>query len=186
MAGTPNAGSPWPTVQDWVSTASALVLNGFTGAAWPVQALGWIVKGVERIDNALDQMKPGSDFLKALAVSPDPAVPYTILAGNTSVVAAALGGGEGSRVARLLGKINPRGALHAALTLALFRESNDIAVTVASIEHVDQTRQPGAVIREVGCDHVTYFTTPDALQFLRGALKWPLKAVDGAGALPTA
>lgn len=71
-----------------------------------------------------------------------------------------------------------------AIVAAARRESNDIAVTVASIEHVDQTRQPGAVIREVGCDHVTYFTTPDALQLLRGALKWPLKAVDGAGALP--
>jgi hypothetical protein len=180
MAGTPNAGSPWPTVEDWATTASALVLNGFTGAAWPVQALGWIAQGVERIDNALDEMKPGSDFLRALAVSPDPAVPYTILAGNTSVVAAALGGGKGSRVSRLLAKINPRAALHTALTLALFGESNDIAVTVTSIKQVDQTRQPVAVVREIGCDHITYFTTPDALQFLRGALKWPLKVVDGA------
>jgi hypothetical protein len=179
MAGTPNAGSPWPSMQEWASTSAALALNGFTGAAWPVQAIGWVLKGIERIDNALDEMTPGSSFLTALAASPDPHIPYTIIAGNTSVLADALAGGDGSRLSRLLRKINPRSALHIALTLALFREPNDIAATVTSIEQVARDREPAPVIHEAGCDHVTYFKTPVSLDLLRTALSW---GPTGAGA----
>ncbi|MGH9311291.1 MAG: DUF7379 domain-containing protein, partial [Vicinamibacterales bacterium] len=172
MAGTPNAGSPWPTVQEWASASAALALNGFTGVAWPVQAIGWVLKGAERIDNALDDMAPGSKFLTSLAASSDPHIPYTIVAGNTSVLAAVLAGGEGSRLSRLLRKISPKGVLHTGLTLALFREANDIAVTVTSIEQVERNRQPAPIVHETGCDHVTYFKTQGSLDLLHAALNW--------------
>jgi len=172
MAGTPNAGSPWPNVQEWASTAAALALNSFTGVGWPVQAIGWVLKGVERVDNALDEMAPGSQFLKDLAASPDPGIPYTIVAGNTSVLGEVLAGGEGSRLARLLRKLSIRDVTHMALTLALFREANDIAVSVASIKQIAGTRRPVPVVHEAKCDHVTYFTTPAALGVLRTALNW--------------
>jgi hypothetical protein len=172
MAGTPNAGSPWPRVQELASTSAALALNGFTGVGWPVQALGWVLKGVERIDNALDEMTPGSKFLDALAASPDPNVPYTIVAGNTSVIAAAVQGGDDSRLARLLHRMSPKSVAHGALTLALFHEANDIAASVKSIVAVDASRRPAPVVHEASCDHVTYFTTDAALDRLRTALNW--------------
>jgi len=172
MLGTPNAGSPWSNMQEWASTSAALALNGFTGAAWPAMAIGWVLKGIERIDNALDEMTPGSTFLTALAASPDPHIPYTIVAGNTSVIAAAVQGGDESRLASLLKRITPKKVVHGALTLALFREANDIAVSVKSILAVDAARDPAPVVHEAGCDHVTYFTTEASLDLLRAALRW--------------
>jgi pimeloyl-ACP methyl ester carboxylesterase len=172
MAGTPNAGSPWPTVQEWASTAAALAVNGLTTVAWPVQAIGWVLKGVERIDNALDEMTPGCPFLTQLAASADPHVPYTIIAGNTSIPAAVVVNGDESRLTRLLKKVSPRGVLHKGLTLALFQEPNDIAVTVTSIKQVTGGRHPAPVLHQTACDHVTYFTHAASLDLLRAALNW--------------
>jgi hypothetical protein len=59
-----------------------------------------------------------------------------------------------------------------ALTLALFREANDIAVSVSSITAVGTGRHPAPVVHEAGCDHVTYFTTPGSIELLRAALNW--------------
>src|SRR5262249_17942240 len=90
MLGTPNAGSPWPTVQDWAIAALSIGLNALAEVAWPVQVLSMLVEVLERIDVSLDQMKPGSTLLQALATNPDPSIPYTIIAGNTNIIPAAL------------------------------------------------------------------------------------------------
>ena len=181
MAGTPNNGSPWPTMQDWAGTVAALALNSLTAVPWPVQAIGWILKGIERIDNALDEMSPGSPFLAALAASPDPHVPYTIIAGNTSLVASALRGGEDAPLSRILRKMAPRGLLRDALTAALFSEANDLAVAVASIGRVEGTRQPAPLVQETACDHVTYFSADVALRAVRTALNWAPASLETAG-----
>jgi hypothetical protein len=72
MLGTPNAGSPWSTVQELATTC------------WPAAVLGGLVTALERVDVTLDQMRPGAKFLQLLAASPDPGIPYTLIAGNTS------------------------------------------------------------------------------------------------------
>jgi hypothetical protein len=89
MLGAPNAGSPWPTVEDLVTTLIGFGLNNLTPVAWPAKFLGWLVGDAGRIDVTLDQMNPKSDFMGQLAESPDPGVCYTIIAGNTSLVARA-------------------------------------------------------------------------------------------------
>ena len=172
MLGTPNAGSPWPTARDWATTAAALAINGFTTVTWPVQAVGWVLKGAQRLNNALPEMKPGNTFLTNLAASVDPHVPYTIIAGNTSIVPTLEAGGDTSRLAALLDKLSPKGALRNLLTVALFREPNDIAVSVASIKQVSPNRQPAVIVHEAACDHVTYFTNAGSLDRLRSAIKW--------------
>ncbi|MDJ0575695.1 MAG: hypothetical protein QNJ65_11080 [Xenococcaceae cyanobacterium MO_234.B1] len=86
MLGTPNGGSPWSTVQDWAFTALTIGLNGLSVSGFPLAALGNLLGAVEAIDINLDQMKPGSDFLTALGDCADPGIPYTILAGNTSLI----------------------------------------------------------------------------------------------------
>ena len=78
LLGTPNGGSPWPAVVDWAVAALSLGLNGLTAIAWPAKVLGSLVSVVEKIDVALDQMHPSSDFLKNLHASADPKVPYTL------------------------------------------------------------------------------------------------------------
>jgi pimeloyl-ACP methyl ester carboxylesterase len=174
MLGTPNAGSPWSTVQDWALTALSIGLNGLSEITWPVPVLGMLVKAinktvavVEKIDISLDQMHPESEFLKNLAANPDPRIPYTIIAGNTSIVPAALvpeGNRNSSPIERLMQKL-----FNKVVALPFFGQPNDIAVTVTSIKSVSQARSPQPQIQEVGCDHLVYFSHPDGLAALATA-----------------
>ncbi len=164
MLGTPNNGSPWPTAEDYALTALSLGLNGLVGATWSGSALGGLVGGLEMIDNALDQMNPGSDFLKNLAASPKPDVPYSLIAGNTALVAAALeanSGGE-SLFGRLWARIKPKPWLHTLTAPLFFGQPNDIAVTVESVRSAPMGEQT----IEVACDHITYFDKPESLALL--------------------
>jgi len=180
MLGTPNAGSPWSTVQDWATVALGIGLNGFAAVAWPVKALGSLVSALETVDVSLDQMQPDSEFLQTLASSADPGVAYTIIAGNTSLVAAALKAAdadveksvEKSTFARLWAKIQPKQWLHTATGLAFFGADNDMAASVESIHAVPDDRSPKPVkIQPVACDHVTYFSTAAGLQALAAGLE---------------
>jgi hypothetical protein len=172
MLGTPNAGSPWPTVQDWATASLAIGLNGLSTVAWPVKVLGSLVSAVEVIDVALDQMKPKSAFLASLASSSDPGVPYFIIAGNTSIIPAALtpaAGEQQSRLARLWARIKRTNWVHTGADLAFFNQPNDMAVSVQSIRSVPK-RTPAVVKVETPCDHLTYFSTVDGLQALADAV----------------
>jgi hypothetical protein len=174
MLGTPNAGSPWSTVQDLALTALSIGLNGLSEITWPVPILGMLVKAVnttvavvEKIDISLDQMHPESEFLKNLAANPDPGIPYTIIAGNTSIVPAALvpeADRNSSPIGRLMQKL-----FNKAVAIPFFGQANDIAVTVTSIKSVSQARSPQPQIQEVGCDHLVYFSHLEGLTALATA-----------------
>ena len=175
MLGTPNAGSPWSTVQDWALATLSIGLNGLSQITWPVPVLGLLlkminktVKTIETIDISLDQMHPESEFLKTLAGSSDPATPYTIIAGNTSIVAAALepsANQQSSPLERLMQKL-----FNKVVEKPFFGQPNDIAVTVKSITSVSQERSPQPKIQEVGCDHLVYFSDPTGLTALSTAV----------------
>lgn len=172
MVGTPNAGSPWPTIQDWATAAIALGLNGLTTVAWPAKVLGGLVAATEKMDVALDEMNPGSDLLAGLAADSDPGIPYTVVAGNTSVIAAVLapeGTEKKSRIARVFSCLRLRPWLHKVASLAFFGQPNDVAVSVESISSLP--KKIGRVtVREVTCDHMSYFTTEAGLRALADAI----------------
>jgi len=172
LVGTPNAGSPWSSVQDWATMAVGVALNGLSVVPWAAPVLGGLVSLVEQVDVALDQMNPASAFMKELTKSPDPSIPYTILAGNTSIRAAVIepADGKSSLFERLLKKLTLKQHFYDALTSGLFRAPNDIAVSVKSIKAVDANRSPAPVFEEVACDHITYFHTEVGLEALAGAL----------------
>ncbi|MEG4068961.1 caspase family protein [Microcoleus sp. Pol11C2] len=166
MLGTPNAGSPWPTVQDWATFALGIGLNSLSSVAWPVKVLGCLVSAIETVDVALDQMKPGSEFLKSLAASPnDPGISYSVIAGNTSIKAMQAQGEEASRLMRLMQKLCSR-----VVELPFLGQLNDIAVTVQSITSIPERRKIATHIQEVACDHLTYFDHPEGLKALSVAL----------------
>lgn len=173
MLGTPNAGSPWSTVEDWATAALGIGLNALSAIAWPAPVLGLLVAALEKVDVSLDEMKPGSDFLKKLAASPDPGIPYTIIAGNTSIVPAALKPEPGKATSvfdRLWARVKPKQWLHTVTAPVFFGQPNDIAATVASIESVPAGRPAVAPPVEVACDHITYFSTVAGLEALGNAL----------------
>jgi hypothetical protein len=114
-------------------------------------------------------MRPGSDLLRSLASSADPATTYAIIAGNTSIRASLLAtdpNHPSPPFERLWARLRPRRWLHSAADLAFFRQSNDIAASVESIADVPSGRVRAALVREIACDHASYFASDTALQLL--------------------
>lgn len=173
MLGTPNAGSPWPTVEAWANTAIAFGLNSLSTVVWPAKMLGRFLSALERnLTVSLNQVEPESELLLSLAASDDPGVKYSIIAGNTSLLAAALRPSTeatASLVEQLLAKINLQHRLQMAVTQSLFGRPNDVAVAVDSIASVPKFANCEPT-HQVACDHMTYFTTAASLQALSDTL----------------
>jgi pimeloyl-ACP methyl ester carboxylesterase len=164
MLGTPNAGSPWSTVEDLAIPLLTLGLNSLSVAVWPAKVLGSLLAALETIDVSLDQMKPNSDFLKSLAASDAPGIPYSIVAGNTSIIQPS-SQEQANKLKTLLGKVSK-----AAMEFPFLGYPNDIAVLVNSIKSVPEGRMPQPVIQEVACNHLVYFANAAGLKGLSDAV----------------
>lgn len=167
--GTPNGGSPWPTVQKLATVALTVGLNGLTAAAWPLGVLGTLLGALEKVDVALDEMEPGSEVVLLLAGAPDPGVPYTVLVGNRSFAGPPVQP-EGSPVRRLLARLRPANLAAEVVDRVFLEQPNDIAVSVPSGRSVPTDRSPAPVVLEVPSDHMSYFRNPEALTALAQAL----------------
>ena len=190
MLGTPNAGSPWSKIEDWAVTMLGIGLNGLSNVSWTVPVIGMLMRAIgiavsalEVIDVSLDQMQPGSEFLNNLAASADPGIPYSIIAGNTSIIPAALisQGHQPSLVNRLMQKL-----FNQTVSLAFFGQPNDIAVEIDSIKSVDSNRTYPPQIQEVACDHLVYFYHSEGLQGLSQAIAQAWQKTDSRNNLVTA
>ncbi|KAF3889829.1 MULTISPECIES: caspase family protein [Nostocales] len=170
MLGTPNAGSPWPSIQDWVFTALSFGLNQLSAVVWPTRIVAVLLELLENNDLSLEQMHPESEFFKAIALSEDPHVPYTIIAGDRSLISG-ISEEKSGQLHRLMQKLFGK-AVDKAIDLAFFQQPNDLAVSLASITSVTSDRTPPPRILEpyTACDHVTYFTVPSGLAALSEAL----------------
>ena len=165
MLGTPNAGSPWPHVQAGLTTLASLIINNLVSLAFPpIKLLGILLEKIEDIDVALDEMEPSSDFLQELSAIVDPGIPYTVIAGNTSLINSPPDSPVGKLIASLKNLVE----------LPFYGEPNDIAVTVKSIKAIPAGRNPAPVITEVDCDHLVYFTNPSGKQALGTAVQQAL------------
>ncbi|WP_315789843.1 caspase family protein [Fischerella sp. JS2] len=178
MLGTPNAGSPWPAVQDLVFTILVFGLNQLAAIAWPAKVVAKLLEYLETNNYSLEQMHPDSEFLKQLAQNPDPSVHYTIVAGDRSLVPAATETQpekQSSPLQRLMSKLFGQG-VDKVVNLVFFEQPNDIAVTLASIKSVSSNRspQPQILTPNPACDHLTYFNHPAGLEALAKALSQSL------------
>jgi pimeloyl-ACP methyl ester carboxylesterase len=173
MLGTPNAGSPWPAVQDIVFAALGIGLNQLSAIIWPTKILAQLLQVLEDNDYSLEEMKPDSHILQELADNPDPHVPYTIIAGDRSVMmpATIMQDNKPNPVKRLMSKMLEPG-VNKLVDMAFFNQPNDIAVTLTSIKSVscDRSPKPKIFTPDVACDHLTYFTHPAGLAALAKAL----------------
>lgn len=165
MLGTPNGGSPWPNVVDWATTALALGLNNLTGSPWPSTVLKGLTKVVGDPRVALKEMEPDSPTVIKLSESPDPGIPYAMLAGDTSIIPVAQ---EQGMVERLLSKLFGTNPAYAFANPFFQSEVNDIAVAVESMKQLP-TGRPMA-LEEIACDHLTYFSNEKSLAALVRAL----------------
>lgn len=162
MLGTPNAGSPWPAVQDTLTTALAIGLNSLSLSPLSAAVLGSLVAAIEAIDINLDEMHPtNSPFLAELNNFADPQCPYSIIAGNTSLMPVE----ANNKLQKFL-----KDSLRRVVEFPFLGENNDIAVTVASIKSVPDSRNPQPLKEEVACDHLSYFGHPAGLNGLANAV----------------
>jgi pimeloyl-ACP methyl ester carboxylesterase len=175
MLGTPNGGSPWSTVEDLALPLLTIGLNSLSTVVWPAKVLGSLVAALETIDVSLDQMKPNSDFIKSLAASNAPGIPYSVVAGNTSIIQPT-SEEQTNKIKALLAKVSK-----AAIEFPFFGYPNDIAVLVNSIKSVPEGRMPQPVIQEVACNHLVYFANAEGLKGLSDAVN---RALAGVQALP--
>lgn len=166
--GTPNGGSPWPSVQKWATAAIALAANGFIPVAWPVTALAAVLGTVEKLDTALDQMQPGSGFLKQLGEAPDPGIAYHVIVGNRSLLQAGLDTSTDGRLARLLGRLSPGRLGGGLVDLVFLGQPNDLAVSVASAQQLPSAREPAPQVHVVATDHISFFRDAAGLEALAG------------------
>ncbi|BAZ08643.1 peptidase C14 caspase catalytic subunit p20 [Calothrix sp. NIES-4071] len=174
MLGTPNAGSPWSVVEDWVKLTLAIALNGLSTIAYPAKVIAILMGTLEKnIRVAMTEMNPNSDFIKSLAASHDPGIPYSIIAGNTSIIPAALEkqADDQSIIQRLQQRL-----FNKVVEIPFFGIPNDIAVKVDSITSIPTGRAHPPNIQEVACDHLSYFLsepTTVGLKALAAAVKFP-------------
>jgi len=158
MAGTPNAGSPFGNLPGYLGLANNLLemAMNFVPAILPVAGL--LRKGLQKVDDVkvletLAEMKPESDFLKALNVlDKKPAgVKYSVLAGDVSKFEV---GGKG--FARFMERTTI-----AIGNLANKPTHHDIAVSVDGIlnEIIWKAREQEVSKKTIGCHHLNYFIT---------------------------
>jgi hypothetical protein len=158
-------------LRDWATTALAVGLNELSRVAWPSSELSSLVRAVEAADVRLEQSVPGSDFLRRLNASPDPGVPYILIAGNTSLIPETSGGDARTvQRSRLLARLWHDQETRALATESFSGPDNDTAVSVASACDLPAARVPAPQVRTIACDHLSYFRDPVGLDALGKAL----------------
>jgi pimeloyl-ACP methyl ester carboxylesterase len=166
MCGTPNNGSPFGKVDDARKILDVLVsvAANFVPALIPFSApILFLLNRSKKVTPTLMQMDTGSDFIRELNASPDPGVPYTVLAGDVNAYREP----TDEFFARLLAKTG-----QSVLFDALFgMKANDIAVSVDSISRVGGARQSAPETHSVACHHLNYFLSQDGQQTLK-SLAW--------------
>ena len=175
MLGTPNAGSPWSTVQDMSFALLGIGLNQISGLVPPAKIITDLfaksLEFIEQNDNSLDQIQPDSEFIKAIALNPDPKIPYTIIAGDRAIAQLREPKSFSQRLKHQLFKPLEPATKKVIDDWVFGKEPNDIAVSLASIKSVNQERSPQPkILPTVACDHMSYFSSEPGLTALVNAL----------------
>ncbi|MFM2268608.1 MAG: hypothetical protein RL757_2049 [Bacteroidota bacterium] len=170
--GTPNLGSELSDIANMVKTFTTMAANSSAVTGW----LGYLAKAGNWIFGKMlytlsVDMNPKSEFLKTLNDGTDPKIPYFIIAGNTSLISTTQPE-KATFIRKIINNLQQRG-VYEGFDLAIFQESNDIAVKTASIENITEgkKRQFPTVSKVVASDHVSYFIDPDSYSILGEVLK---------------
>jgi len=174
--GTPNGGSPYGNVAQWVTPLLARALAG--GAAYapylaPLLGLRWF------INNALEtlkEMKIGSEFTKMLKEKGERGdVPYSLINGDIRLLPD-VSAADVSFFKRIVAKLDWQDLADSTL----FQQPTDVAVSVASQQDI-----PGitGLHEAIGSDHMSYFMTKAAIEVFEGYLPrlFPKLFVDQSG-----
>jgi pimeloyl-ACP methyl ester carboxylesterase len=164
LAGTPNRGSAFADMAEYKNLAITVLtisLNFLKPLITFAGALLFTLNQSKTLTPTLEQMGRHSNFIRDLGLSGDPTVRYTILAGDITDYDVEQ---EGFFV-RLMEKIE------LGIGKLVYRgKPNDIAVSVESIKHVDDFRQPAPEKIDLACHHLNYFQSGVSLKVLAEVL----------------
>lgn len=163
LLGTPSAGAAIAKLTAYRDVAVmllSLALNAPVGKL-AISVLLGILRNTKWITPTLEEMDMEQHgFLKNLAKSADPGIPYYLIAGNVSDYLQ-----KNIEQQKLMDKMYKLGA-----RLFYGSEANDIAVSKASIYAIPEGRNPAAISHEVACHHLNYFINTDSKKILYGIL----------------
>lgn len=166
MFGTPNVGSPFGMVdsaRQLSSLLTTLAINTFPVFAPFGGALVYLLNRSAKLTPTLEQMNPKSEFIKTLNTSPDPGIPYTIVAGDIRDFRES----SDQFGAKLIAKLGT-----GIVFDTLYQKSgHDIAVSDDSITGVAADRTPAPNKSTVICHHLNYFNSEAGLKAITD-LKW--------------
>ena len=166
MFGTPNDGSPFGKVESarqLSSIVTTLAINTFPAFAPFGGALLYLLNGSRKLTPSLEQMNPTSDFITKLNSSPDPGIPYTIVAGDIRDYDES----TDPLMTKLIAKVG-----QGVVFDVLFRNAgHDIAVGIDSIRSIPDNRTPPPQKHSVICHHLNYFVAEDGLKAMIG-VRW--------------
>ena len=168
MAGTPNLGSNFGKVPQYLSWANKILgFVGTVGLAVPYAAslIGFLTSA-EKVMVTLAMMNYDDDsgFLKNLEKNSDPGIKYTIVAGVLK---------------NYIKELDDPGAMDKILDILAGafngKTNNDIAVEVDSIKGVPaKGRKHPLVIHDVACHHLNYFAYPSGSNVVKEVLGMPM------------
>jgi pimeloyl-ACP methyl ester carboxylesterase len=163
LLGTPSGGSAIAKLTAYRDVAVillSLALNAPVGKL-AISVLLGILKNTKWITPTLEEMDEQNGFLKNLAKSADPGIPYYLIAGNVTDYLQ-----KNASQQKLMDKMYQLGA-----RLFYGKEENDIAVSKTSIYAIPDGRTPAAASWEVACHHLNYFIDPDSKKILFDILR---------------
>ena len=175
QVGTPNLGSPWANYYDMAMVGLGRVIGLFPIPGLINEILGAISEAWDKVEINVERMQKDSEFLQNLNSGAHPQIPYTIICGDVSKV-------SNSRDEALMGRIRQViGKTYRQALDALVAGPSDTIVAVDSMQgftnKINWNHEP--VIEEsVGCDHFTYFNTPQGIE---GIAKVLFGLYDGEG-----
>ena len=117
---------------------------------------------------ALKEMQSNSTLVNTLFSSEPPGIPYTVIAGNTSIIQPKNPESQ-RKIEELIKRVGKF-----VVESPFMGTANDIAVTVNSITHLPE-RALKPSITQVACDHLTYFSHPAGLAALATAMSQALE-----------
>ncbi|HMD00196.1 MAG TPA: hypothetical protein VKH37_08575, partial [Ferruginibacter sp.] len=157
FAGSPNGGSELAELKRSLSGMLTHALNVTGPLKYAVTGISFLIRKLE-VDpgETLEEMSPGSDFLKELAISKQPTnISYSILAGDTALIRDGYNGND--HFLKTLGAAMKSNLVYPGLTWSLFHDNkNDMAVTLDSMKTImgfDNAR-----MHVVANDHLSYFS----------------------------
>lgn len=168
LIGTPNLGSTWAKVQHLAKWLLTFAFGKLALSEPVISVLAFLGSYAEQTQVTFEQMNPNSDFMKRLNDGTATPMPYTILVGNTSSISFQ----QKMKSANFFNKIGlilKHHVWYQFLDKTIFREANDIAVTVKSAFGVPASKQVKHV--EVESDHLSYFWEGESLEELGNSIR---------------